>query len=70
MSAVADELVTLWGSFNFPVISRQQIVAKLKSFFTKYEYYQRNKDRQKSKIFADNLQHPFDITKVSRYVAC
>ena len=64
ISAMADELVTLWEFFNFPVISRQQVVAKLKSFFTKYENYQRNKDRQKSKIFADNLQHPFDVTKV------
>ena len=55
-----EELTELWKKFNFPIVSDQQIIAKLNDLVSKFEKHRKN--LKNSRLTFDLL---FDITKLS-----
>src|SRR6218665_924680 len=63
---ISEELLKLWEKLSFPVISQQQVLAKVDKLIKVFEKYR----KRPNKGFEKNLPHIFDITKQSGNWLC
>jgi len=63
INSIYEEICSLWIDLNFPQLSKQVIIAKLKSLIEKYE---KNRKRR-TNAFKAMLLNIFDITKVDGF---
>src|SRR6218665_1273950 len=58
---ISEELLKLWENLSFPVISQQQVLAKVNKLIKVFEKYRKRPNEE----FEKNLPRIFDITKQS-----
>lgn len=58
---ISEELLNLWEKLNFPVLSKQQVSAKVDKLITSFEKHRKRPNAE----FQENLAHLFDITKTN-----
>ncbi len=63
---IADELIILWAKLNFPAVTKQTIMSKLRKLMEKQE---KNRKR-KMDSFKDETENLFDITKIEGEWLC
>lgn len=63
---ISEELLNLWEKLNFPVLSKQQVSAKVDKLITSFEKHRKRPNAE----FQENLAHLFDITKTNGYWLC
>lgn len=63
---ISQELIDLWEKFNFPVLSKQQVSAKVDKLITSFERHR----KRPNAVFESNLAHLFDITKTNGNWLC
>lgn len=63
---ISDELLKLWEKLSFPVISKQQVLARVDKLIKMFEKYGKRLNEE----FEKNLPHLFDITKPSGNWLC
>ena len=59
IDSICEELMELWSRFSFPTITKQVIIAKIRTLLTQYDYNMRKKVER----FQKDLITIFDITK-------
>src|SRR6218665_921736 len=63
---IYEELLKLWEKQSFPIISQQQVLAKVDKLIKVFEKHRKRPNEE----FKKNLPHIFDITKQSENWLC